>query len=232
MACLGCEAVQCEVGNTCIIENGVATCKPNNNPCALMDCGDQKSCYVDNEGTAQCCNDPCMTVKCGAEKTLCVTTQDCAYQCVKPECDYNGHTYYHGESFPSDDNCNSCSCYDGNVACTLRFCAQECEYEGQTYNEGESFNAADGCNTCRCLSSGEAACTRMACAPNDPVACQTNSDCDSKSYCAKSKCEDMEGTCTKRPELCTMIYDPVCSCDNNTYGSSCTAANAGENVKK
>jgi len=226
MACLGCEAVQCEEGNTCFVENGVATCKPS---CAVLDCGDQKSCYVDNEGNAHCCTDPCMTVRCGSERSLCITTQDCTAACVKSECDYNGHTHYHGESFPSDDGCNSCSCYNGTVACTLRFCVQTCEYGGQTYNEGDSFTATDGCNTCHCVS-GQAACTKIACPPN-PVTCETCSDCDSTSYCAKAKCEDIKGTCTKRPELCTAIYDPVCSCDNNTRGSACSAASAGENVK-
>jgi hypothetical protein len=228
MACLGCDDVQCEEDNTCFIEEGVATCKPNN-PCALMDCGDLKACYVDNEGNAQCCDDPCMTARCGFD-TICVTTQECSPQCVKPTCDYNGHTYYHGESFPSNDGCNQCSCSDGIVACTLRFCAPICQYEGQTYIEGNSFTAADGCNTCRCLS-GQVACTRMACV-SDPVTCETNSDCDSTSYCYKANCDDMEGTCTERPELCTAIEDPVCSCNNKTYSSSCTANSSGENVKR
>jgi hypothetical protein len=156
-------------------------------------------CYVDNEGNAQCCNDPCVTVRCGVPATLCVSTPSCTAQCGMPTCDYNGHTYYHGESFASYDNCNQCYCSNGIVSCTLRFCAQICQYEGQTYIEGDSFTAADGCNTCRCLS-GMAACTRMACEPN-PVTCETNSDCDSTFYCAKAKCEDMEGTCTNAPSF-------------------------------
>jgi len=227
MACFqGCEAVLCEEGTTCFIEYGVATCKPNN-PCALMECADLKACYVDHEGNAQCCDDPCMTARCGFD-TICVTTQDCSAQCVKPTCDYNGHTFYHGESFPSDDSCNQCFCSDGIVGCTLRFCVQLCEYKGQTHIEGDSFN--DECNTCRCLS-GQVACTRMACLPN-PITCETNIDCDPTFYCAKANCEDMGGTCTRRQEMCTAIYDPVCSCNNITYGSACTASSSGENVKR
>ncbi len=38
-------------------------------------------------------------------------------------CEYSGRTYMYGESFTSDDGCNSCSCAEnGQVACTDMAC--------------------------------------------------------------------------------------------------------------
>ena len=35
-------------------------------------------------------------------------------------CSYNNRTYKHGESFR--DDCNTCSCQNGQVACTMMAC--------------------------------------------------------------------------------------------------------------
>ena len=41
---------------------------------------------------------------------------------LSKSCQYNNKTYKSGEGFPSEDGCNSCSCDNGNVACTLMAC--------------------------------------------------------------------------------------------------------------
>lgn len=54
-------------------------------------------------------------------------------------CVLDGERYRPGDTFPSSDGCNTCSCgEDGQIACTLRFCAATCGgITGATCGEGE-----------------------------------------------------------------------------------------------
>ncbi|WP_293271651.1 DUF4215 domain-containing protein [Nannocystis sp.] len=63
-----------------------------------------------------------------------------------------------GEEKPADDACNSCSCVDGQWACTAIACGdlpEECK-------DGDMQPAPDGCNTCTC-GGGQWACTEIGC---------------------------------------------------------------------
>ncbi|HMO17279.1 MAG TPA: hypothetical protein PKA63_04285 [Oligoflexia bacterium] len=70
---------------------------------------------------------------------------------------------------------------------------------------------------------------------NDTRGCTSNLDCESQSlYCfyPEGTCgESGNGICIPRPEVCTMIYAPVCGCDNVTHASNCGAASAGVSVR-
>lgn len=79
---------------------------------------------------------------------------------TKPrDCELDGTTYKHGTSFKDSDGCNSCSCQDGELACTQLGCpAGSCSYDGHTYAVGEKFSTADG-SVCVCASSDSIDCT-------------------------------------------------------------------------
>lgn len=42
---------------------------------------------------------------------------------IPASCTYEGGTYKSGEGFPAVDGCNSCSCQNGEVNCTLLACS-------------------------------------------------------------------------------------------------------------
>lgn len=72
-----------------------------------------------------------------------------------------------GESFPSRDGCNRCSCYSGNFGCTELACPgnnppEGCEVGLMVLPYGTSIASSDGCNTCSCSKNG-LACTELAC---------------------------------------------------------------------
>jgi hypothetical protein len=59
--------------------------------------------------------------------------------------------------------------------------------------------------------------------------------CGAGQYCAWEAADicgaaDAGGTCQFKPEICPMLYKPVCACDGNTYGNYCLAASAGWSV--
>ncbi len=109
----------------------------------------------------------------------------------------------------------------------------DCTVDGVAHEAGDSFLASDGCNTCSCTSSGQVACTLIACVTGcgglSGKACPSGEFCN---YPAEAACgaADQTGTCEATPDACPDLYAPVCGCDDATYGNACDAAAAGVSV--
>ena len=108
-----------------------------------------------------------------------------------------------------------------------------CLYGGERYDVGDSFPSDDGCNSCSCTAGGQVACTLRACA--NACGGLTGLPCRDDQYCsfppdAICGAADGTGTCEEIPTVCTDQFDPVCGCDDTTYGNACEAAAQGVSV--
>lgn len=121
-----------------------------------------------------------------------------------------------GATKPAGDGCNSCTCLDGDWACTLRACpTPQCD-------EGESKKI--DCNTCTCTD-GRWACTLVDCQP--PPVCTDGQTMPAPDGCNTCTCANGQWGCTEKaciPPDCTPgAMKPAgdgcntCSCNNGVW---------------
>ena len=114
-------------------------------------------------------------------------------------------------------------CADIPFECTAVF-EQVCGCDGKTYTNSCMADAAE----VTVASTGE-------CDEGEEQACggSAGDTCGKDQFCktAEGDCaEDAEGVCMDIPLVCPLALDPVCGCDEETYGSECHADGASVNV--
>lgn len=151
-----------------------------------------------------------------ASLVLTAAAQDKAKPPTGPKCQDNGQCDRAQYCQKRAGKCQG----PGNCVVRPQLCPEifdpVCGCDGRTYSNA-CFAAMAGANVRK-----EGAC---------PDTCSTNQQCGEGQYCSKrtGQCGG-RGICIPRPQVCPLIFDPVCGCDKKTYGNFCEAAAAGVNV--
>jgi hypothetical protein len=127
----------------------------------------------------------------------------------------------------------ACGSFDAPGVCEPipEFCieifAPVCGCDGQTYD-----------NSCFAAGAGVSVSAEGPCEPPPAQACGSRGlgQCEEGSFCSfppEANCgrSDAPGVCVDRPDACILIFNPVCGCDGQTYGNSCSARSAGVSVE-
>jgi len=143
--------------------------------------------------------------------------EDCMGYCPGAACydEEYGDFRNHGDSFPKD--CNTCTCFAGNIGCTLIGC-EPLPSGGKCYDEQEEILRDDGeqwsryCNTCTC-SQGSISCTEIGCIP-PPLPPSTLCECINPFSGADQELGDPDTTCSQGQG--SGRSDPFCYVDCNS----------------
>ena len=210
-ACPLIDAPVCGVDGDSYANDCVAGCVgvdvEHDGPCSDVGCDSDDDC-----GPTEFCD---QDMTCGGIGT-CIPQPDVCDDKGSPVCGCDGEDYANPclahAAGVSVGHLGECGC-----VCTLQY-DPVCGADGQTYGNA----CAAGCADVEVAHEGE-------CAEQQP-GCDDNGMCATGMYCARDNACGEPGTCEDMPQVCTMIYQPVCGCDNKTYANDCAAHAAGVSV--
>lgn len=138
----------------------------------------------------------------------------------------------------SDEYCDfpeSASCGDADAPGT---CEPRPEVCTDQYDPVCGCNGVTYGNSCEAAAAGVSMRYEGECEPvasGDTCGGLLGLPCPGGEYCnfepeALCGAADATGTCALIPDICTLQYEPVCGCDDVTYGNACQAAAAGVSV--
>ena len=165
----------------------------------------------------------------------------------------SGTTDAGGSSSGTTDAGGDNGCCKSDSACAGGICLGAATGNGvckttSTLGAGQCWTDAHcGAKEGACVGAFACPCNAKCSIPDGPGKCEDSSgpkkcsmglgaptiDCGAGSFCKLDSAYTCVGVgeCAKKPEACTMQYDPVCGCDGKVHGNYCSANSAGQNAQ-